>query len=71
MSQQTASNMNNTLTPYELWLGQITDHISSILEITNGDAQSLVEANDFYIKQALTLGLTPLQSASKIVSTLK
>lgn len=56
------------LSDYDLWERQITDLLIEALEISNGDAQGLVEARAFEMSQCWGKGMTPEQTANRIES---
>jgi hypothetical protein len=70
------SNWNNRKTkvapvvvetaPYWEWEGEVIDLIEELCDCTRSDAQGIVEAQDFYMAQAWTKGLSAEQTAKLI-----
>ncbi len=51
------------LSEYDKWEREITDTLIAELEISNGDAQGMVEANAFEMSQSWGKGLTAEETA--------
>lgn len=43
-------------TKYAMWEGNVADALSDMLEISYNDAQGIIEANDYYVKEAFRKG---------------
>jgi hypothetical protein len=52
--------------PYSQWEGAVIDLIEELCDCTRSDAQGIVEAQDFYMTQSWTKGLTPAETAKLI-----
>lgn len=65
-------NKKESLTPnYTYWEDQVTTEIGFILDLTRGDAQSIIEANEFKLQQSWTKGLNPIDTAKVIANESK
>jgi len=53
------NDLNNTVSKHEQWRRDIVDDLISELEISNGDAQGIVEANEFLLSQEWGRGSNP------------
>ena len=51
---------------YSEWEEEVANSLANELEIDYSDAQSIIEANDFYMSQSWTKGLSPSETAKLI-----
>jgi hypothetical protein len=57
--------------PYWMWEGDVIDHVQTLLDCPRGDAQGVVEAQDFYMTQWWARGMNAEQTAHFIINQSK
>jgi hypothetical protein len=52
--------------PYWMWEADVIDHVQDLLQCPRGDAQAVVEAQEFYMAQSWGKGLSA-QATAKLI----